>query len=258
MSSELCIWCLEHAKGKHEEHIIPEALGCPKGFVLPGTVVCLRCNNGLGHLDQAVINEFDFQVFMAGVPRKKGRPPAIRSRGNVLATIEPSGPTYTYNMDPVAITAHDGSRLAPYRGSKRDIRAKFTKQGHLAAINFDIPFGQNPKFLRGVTKIALSSLAYFLGAPLARSPAFNSIRRFVREGVGNRHLLVTFDSDATYFNRVLAPNVSPSGEYAITFRIGSVEFLVDLSEKESLLGVFQAKALETFGENNWCTLPTDA
>lgn len=76
---------------------------------------------------QAVIDEFDFRVFMAGVSRKKGRLPVIRSRGNVVATVEQDGPTYTFNMDPVPVTAHDGSRLAPYRGSRRDIRAKFTK-----------------------------------------------------------------------------------------------------------------------------------
>lgn len=258
MSSHLCIWCLENADGRHDEHIIPEALGCPPGFVLPGTVVCRKCNNGLADLDQAVIDEFDFPVFMAGVPRKRGKPPAIRSRGNVLATVEPSGPTYTFNMDAMPVKAHDGTRLASYRGSKRDIRAKFTKQGHGAAINFETPFGQNRKFLRGATKIAFSSLAFFLGAPLARSSTFTSIRRFVRQGVGNRHLLVMFDSDTTYSNRVWAPYVSPEGRYAVTFRIAFVEFLVDLSEEESLLSMFQSKASETLGERNWCTLPIEA
>ena len=255
MPSNRCIWCLQHAEGGHEEHIIPEAIGCPPGFVLPGTVVCRKCNNGLSDLDQAVIDEFDFSAFMAGVPRKKGRPPAIRSRGNVLATVEPGGPTYTFNMDPTSINAHDGSRLAGYRGSKRDIRAKFTKQGHVATVNFDIPFGQNRKFVRGITKIAFSSLAYFLGAPLALSPAFSSIRRFVRDGVGVRHLLLTFNGDSTYSNSVWPPYVSPSGEYAVTLRIASVEFLVDLSEEESLLSMFQSKAPEFFGEKKWCTLP---
>lgn len=257
MSSDICIWCLESANGKHEEHIIPEALGCPPGFVLPGTVVCRKCNNGLADLDQAVIDEFDFRVFMAGVSRKKGRPPVIRSRGNVVATVEQDGPTYTFNMDPVPVAAHDGSRLAPYRGSKRDIRAKFTKEGNVASVSFDIPFGQSRKFLRGITKIAFSSLAYFLGAPLARSPAFSAVRRFVKYGVGNRHLLLTFGNDATYSNRVWPPYVSPSGDYAVTFRLASAEFLVDLSEKESFIPMFQSKAFELLGEKNWCTLPIE-
>jgi len=255
MLSHRCIWCLEHADGGHEEHIIPEAIGCPPGFVLPSTVVCRKCNNGLSDLDQAVIDEFDFHTFMAGVPRKKGRSPAIRSRGNVLATVEPSGPTYTFNMDPTPIRAHDGSHLAGYRGSKRDIRAKLSKQGQVGKIDFETPFGQSPKFVRGITKIAFSSLAYFLGAPLALSPAFSPIRRFVKDGVGERHLMLTFGSDSTYRNQVWPPYVSPTGEYSVTFRIASAEFLVDLSEEESLLSMFQSKAPVFFGEKNWCTLP---
>jgi len=257
MSSNCCIWCLEPTDEGHEEHIIPEAIGCPPGFVLPSTVVCRSCNNGLSDLDQAVIDEFDFPAFMAGVPRKKGKSPVIRSRGNVLATVEPSGPTYTFNMDPIPHKAHDGSRLAPYRGSKRDIRGKLSKQGNTVTINFDIAFGQNRKFLRGITKIAFSSLAYFLGAPLARSATFTSIRRFVKDGIGDRHLLLTFnENDINYSNRVWAPYVSPSGEYAVTLRIAYVEFLIDLSSEESLLSTFQSKASEIFGEKKWCILPT--
>ncbi len=257
MSADTCIWCLEHADGMDEEHIIPEALGCPPGFVLPGTVVCRKCNNGLADLDGAVIDEFDFRAFMAGVPRKKGRSPVIRSRGNVVGTVEKDGPAISFNMDPVPTTAHDGSRLAPYRGSKRDVRAKFTKDGNIARISFDIPFGQNRKFLRGITKIAFSSLAYFLGAPLARSPAFSPIRRFVRHGAGDRHVLFTSSSDNTYSNSVWPPYVSPSGDYAVTFRLTSLEFLIDLSEEESFIAMFQTKAPEFFGEKNWCTLPVE-
>lgn len=237
------------------EHIIPEAIGCPSGFALPGTVVCRKCNNGLSDLDQAVIDEFDFVVFMAGVPRKKGRPPAIRSRGNVLATVEASGPTVTFNMEPMPVTAHDGSRLAGYRGSKRNIRAKISTQGQVGTIGFETPFGQSPKFVRGITKIAFSSLAYFLGAPLALSPAFSPIRRFVKDGVGERHLMLTFSSDSSYRNQVWPPYVSPTGEYSVTFRIASVEFLVDLSEEESSLSMFQSKAPEFLWGKNWCTLP---
>ncbi|MBX3628744.1 MAG: hypothetical protein KF908_02305 [Nitrosomonas sp.] len=258
MSSDICIWCLQHANGKDEEHIIPEALGCPPGFVLPGTVVCRKCNNGLANLDSAVIDEFDFRAFMAGVPKKKGRPPAIRSRGNVVGTIEKDGSAISFNMDPVPVTAHDGSYLAPYRGSTRDVRAKFTRDGDTARISFDIPFGQNRKFLRGITKIAFSSLAYFLGAPLARSPAFSSVRRFVKHGAGNRHVLLTSSNDNCYSNSVWPPYISPSGDYAVTFRLTSVEFLVDLSEEESFIRMLQAKAPRFLGDKNWCTLPIKA
>ncbi len=255
MSDQRCIWCLEQSEGNHEEHIIPEALGCPSGFVLPGSVVCRRCNNGLADLDQAVINEFDFLTFMAGVPRKKGKPPAIRSRGNVLGTVEKSLPTMTFNMEGASVKAHDGSRLAPYRGSQRDVRAKFSKHGESANLSFEIPFGQSQKFVRGTVKIGFSALAFFLGASLARSPVFAPIRHFVLNGTGSRHIMLTFDDDTTYTNRAWPPYVTPSGEYAVMFRIAFVEFLVDLSEQESFLREFQFQASKIFGNENWCTLP---
>lgn len=248
MSSDTCIWCLQHADGNGEEHIIPEALGCPPGFVLPGTVVCRKCNNGFADLDSAVIDEFDFQVLMAGIPRKKRRPPVIRSRGNVVGTIEEDGPAISFNMNPVPVTAHDGSRLAPYRGSRRDIRATFTHDENLSRISFDAPFGQNQKFLRGITKIAFSSLAYFLGVQLARSPTFFSIRSFVKHGEGDRHVLISSSDDNRYSNCVWPPYISCSGSYIVTFRLASVEFLVDLSEEESYIRKIQAAAQECFGE----------
>lgn len=258
MSSNICIWCLQPADGKDEEHIIPEALGCPPGFVLLGTIVCRRCNNGLADLDRAVIDEFDFQAFMAGVPRKKRRPPTVRSRGNVVGTIEKDGPTISFNMDPVSVTAHDGSRLAPYRGSKRDIRATFTHDENLARVSFDVPFGQNRKFLRGITKIAFSSLAYFLGAQLARSPEFFSVRRFVKHDEGDRHVLIASSDDNRYSNCVQPPYISSSGDYTVAFRLASVEFLVDLSEEESHIRIFQATAQKCLGEKNWCILPVES
>ena len=156
----------------------------------------------------------------------------------------------------MAITAHDGSRLPPYRGSKRDIRAGFSKQGQVGTINFEVPFGQNRKFLRGITKIAFSSLAFFLGASLALRPEFAPIRSFVRRGVGDRRVLMSFDSGgSTYSNCAWPPYVSPSGDHAITFRIAFVEFLVDLSEGESLLRTFQSEAPKFLGSESWCTLP---
>lgn len=257
MDSHRCIWCLGIAEGGHKEHIIPEALGCPLGFVLPGTIVCRKCNNGLAHLDQAVLDEFDLMAFMAGVPRKKGKRPVVRSRGNILATVENDVPTYTLNMEPYPVKAHDGSRLAGFRGLRRDVRGQLSRQGNIASIKFDVTFGQTPKFVRGVTKIAFSSLAYFLGPEIARSPALNPVREFVRNGIGRRHLLLVFGDGMVYRNTVWPPYVSPLGDYSITFRIASVEFLVDLSESESDLAMFQSKMPDCFGGKGWCILPKE-
>lgn len=254
MDTHRCIWCLGVADDVDVEHIIPEALGCPPEFVLPGTAVCRKCNNNLAHLDLAVIDEFDIVSFMAGVPRKNGRKPFVRSRGNLLATVESNGPTYTLNMESYPVKAHGGAQLAGFRGSKRDVRGKFAKLGDVAEVSFDVPFGQNPKFVRGITKIAFSSLAYFLGAQVSLDPSFNPVREFVRNDVGKRHLLLMFSEDQTYRNTVWAPSVSPSGELFVAIRIASIEFLVDLGEGESTLSMFQRNMPSSFA-GKWTVLP---
>src|SRR5690606_5560641 len=97
MKPSQCIWCLQSAGGKHVEHIVPEALGCPKGFVLTADQICQRCNNGLGYLAQAVADDFDFVGFLAGVTRKKRKAPGIMSRGNVYGFMGRDGPEIIFN-----------------------------------------------------------------------------------------------------------------------------------------------------------------
>jgi len=250
-----CIWCLGPAENGHDEHIFPEAIGCPPGFVLPGSVVCRKCNNALGHLDKAVSDEFDFLAFLSAVPRKKGRPPIINSRGNVLGSIEATVPTLTFNMEKHPIAAHDGSTLAPFRGTRRNIRAQLSREGNVGKISFDVTFGDNPKFIRGLTKIAYSSLAYFLGSDAARQPSFAAVRQFVIGGHGSRHVLLSQAGDKEYRLSARAPYAHDSGGYVAGFRIAQIDFLVDLTEEESLLPIVEAKMREEYGDAGWSVLP---
>lgn len=252
-----CIWCLSPCAEGHDEHIIPEAMGCPPGFRLPGSVVCRSCNNGLAHLDQAVVDDFDMLIFLAGVPRKKGRPPVIRNRGNVVGSRDRHGFEITFNMENHPVTAHDGTITAPYRGTNRNIRAKFSTDGYLARAQFQVPFGENPKFLRGLTKIAFSSLAYFQGTSMVLQNAFDPIRAFVRTDVGKRRALMRGSDDKKFINRVWAPYVSQSNDYALTFRLACVEFLVDLSAEETHIPMFYSQAMALFGKDGWTMLPPD-
>lgn len=255
MTEAACIWCLRPGASGHDEHIFPEAIGCPPGFVLPGTAVCPKCNNGLGHLDKAVSDEFDFLAFLAGVPRKKGRPPIINSRGNVLGSIEPTGPTLTFNMEKHSVSAHDGSALAPFRASRRNIRARFARQRDIGAVSFDVSFGDSTKFVRGLTKIAYSSLAYFLGAHVARQPMFAAVRDFVLNGRGTRHVMLSATGDNEYRLTAWAPYAHESGGYAIGFRIAQMDFLVDLTEQEFILPMLETKMRKHHGEGGWTVLP---
>ena len=147
-----CIWCKTESTKIAVEHIIPDALGCPPDLVLSDGEVCESCNNRLGHLDQAVAEEFDFMAFEENIPRKGGRPPAILSRGNVVATKGPAGSEMSFNMERYPVRAHDGSVLGARGKSRRNVNATFERDGPFARISFEIEFGQGPKFVRGLTK----------------------------------------------------------------------------------------------------------
>lgn len=246
------------ASGAHVEHIIPEAIGCPPGFVLPGTVVCRKCNNNLGYLDRAISDEFDFLTFLAGVPRKRGRPPVIASRGNVVGTVEMNEPTITFNMEQTAKTAHDGSIVAPYRGQPRNVRGNLEHDSTVATISFELAVGKSPKFVRGLFKIGFSCLTYFLGASVARDPQFQPIRDFVLIGEGKRHALLTSTTDKAFRNSAWPPYERKAGEYAVCFRLACVEFLLDLTPSELLLPQFVKQAHEQYGEAGWCVLPPNS
>lgn len=252
-----CIWCKSVGTPAALEHIIPEALGCPEGFVLSGGTVCRACNNGLSHLDQAVIHELDILTYMAGVPRKKGRAPEIRGRGNIIGTREPDGYTISINMERYPVKAHDGSRLGAFGKSDRNIGATLERDGQFAKIAFSTTIGQNPKFVRGILKIALSSLTYFLGEEAALSEDFDPVRTFVQHGAGGRPIFLMPSTSGGYVNQVWPPYQSGSGEYAITFRLAVIEFCVDLSPKLALFSVLKTKAFEAYGSSGWTYLPVD-
>ena len=118
-----------------------------------------------------------------------------------------------------------------------------------------VPFGSSPKFARGLTKIALSSVAYFLGADRAKSAEFDPVRMYVTNGVGTRHALLQASTDSEYRNTVWPPFQNEQGQTVVCFRLAQVEFFVDLSPRESTASKIEAKQLEQLGTQGWCVLP---
>lgn len=253
-----CIWCERLNDSRAIEHIIPEALGCPSDFVLKDGSVCDECNNKLGHLDKAVIDEFDIVVFQAGVRRKRNRPPEIKSRGNLVGEYGPEGKFLVLNMESYPVKGPKGSLIAPYRGGDRNVKGTIQRVGDVYKLSFSVPIGKNKKFRRGIVKIGFSSFAYFLGLQLALSRDFDPIRQFVKTGKGERPILLMPSGDTNYLNRVWPPYQNDMGQYAITFRIAFVEFLVDLSPQASLFPELKAKAEHMYGKDGWGYLPLDA
>lgn len=255
MADGKCIWCLSDTSDGHLEHIIPVAVGGLDEFSLPGSVVCKACNNGLAHLDRAVADEYDVLTFWARVPGRDGKPPVIKSRGNLVATVEPTGPTMTFNMERFPVPAHDGTITGPYRAKSRNINAKLNIDGSLAKVSFKKEFGQGPKFVRGITKIAFSFLAFLKDPATAREPKYDALRQFVRYGVGVRHAMLLSCDDREYRCGPASLRSSESEEHAVQFRIGYTDYLVDLTARESLMPMFERTMQETYGANGWTVLP---
>jgi hypothetical protein len=250
-----CIWCTQLNASTAVEHIIPEALGCPNGFVLKDGAVCESCNNNLGHLDQAVLDEFDILVFLAGVKGKRGRPPKINSRGNMFGTWDKSGRVMHINIGRNSVKTEGGGVLSAYGKSRRNIRAGLTRSGNVADISFQLRLGEGPKFVRGIMKIAFSSLAFYCPSEVL-APHFESIRRFVTDGDGVRKIIWMGAPDKKFTNQVRPPFLHESGDYyAVSFRLAMVDFVVDLSPDMRLFEILKQKAYEQYGATGWSWLP---
>jgi hypothetical protein len=251
-----CIWCLQAATDKDVEHIFPEALGCPPDLTLSGTTVCRKCNNGLAHLDQAVAEDFDFLTVMNGIPRKGGRAAEIASRGNVYGTTTSNGPIIFFNLESVPHVTPNGRTLAPFRGRERDIRPVMKRIANgKGEISFEVAFGQHKKFARGLYKIALSSIAYYLGPERALKARYDWVRHYVRHGGARRHVLLTAASSPRFEFACFPPFANESGDEAVDIRIGPAEFLLDMTENEVQLVTLVSKAREIFGAEGFSIFP---
>jgi len=249
-----CIWCQQPSKTKAKEHIIPEALGCPDGFWLTNGEVCKSCNNRLAHLDQAVVDDFDILLFMNRIPRKKNRLPEVSNRGNILTKSNKNEPIFFINMAPRPIVI-EGNYIGPYGKSKRNINATFEVRKSHACMSFSSTIGENPKFARGIVKIALSSLAYFINPNEILQPKYNQIRDFVIRNEADRKIFLGKTDDLKYKNQVWSPYKDKDGNFHIIMRLGVVEFIVDLSPDMTMIPILYDNAMKLYGEKGWTILP---
>lgn len=254
-SRNICIWCLQPANDKDVENIFPEALGCPDFLTLPGSIVCKKCNNNLAHLDRAVSDEFDFFTFTKGVKRKKNRKPEISSRGNVVAKHTNEGPTIFLNGEKHTIKLEDGTRLTPYKPKSRSVKPAMKIQNNIAEVSMSFAFGQSEKFIRGLTKIAVNSFAYFDGLDTITSSRFDSVRDFVKNGGEKRKALTMKAGDNEFKLAIERIFNNKSGDYGVVIRIACVIIMIDLSRQNSIISELIEAALNTYGAHGWATIP---
>jgi hypothetical protein len=131
-----CIWCKAEANKSSVEHIIPEALGCPDGFVLHNGEVCVNCNAKLARLDRAVLDDFEILTFMLGILRKNGKNPTVANRGNIVGGYKEREKFIAINMERNSIKSPDGKIIGAFGKSKQNIKTSFARNGSSGMINF--------------------------------------------------------------------------------------------------------------------------
>lgn len=252
-----CIWCKRPVRRENEEHILPDSLGCPPQFVL-GDCVCMSCNNGLGHVDQALLRDFEVIAFTLGVRRKGGRLPVIGSWRGIRAGHGPHGPEIHLNAGPQTVEAF-GSNLhaASARSGISGISAESVGIGQHGEIRFNHVFGTDPKFRRAVHKVAFGVLAYFFGGDEALRDFYDPVRAFVRKGIGNFDVLMmggATNRDHAFYPPVIVPGCElPVVEMAIF----GVSFAVDLDPAQRGLAWMRRQLTER-EVRDWMVLPRAA
>jgi len=254
-----CIWCSKPVEGSQpKEHIVPEAIGCPEGFVLSDGEVCGPCNNRLAHLDQSLSADLEVFAMMAGVPRKHGRPPEISSFGNLRAEVRSGQPEWYFNMGPGSLTTQSGRSVPPFRGRDRDVRANIEIQGKVATIDFPFSFGTSPKTARALVKIAGEYLCLQRGREAASETLQGPVADFVCFGKGERPIILSGFDKSKYQHRFDQIWRSEKGGYFCPFRLAHFEVGVDLSSDCSSFASVSQEMYRQYGPKGWTTLPPGA
>lgn len=247
-----CIWCGKQNVIYSIEHILPEALGCPPNFLLKGAV-CAECNNGLAYLDQALLKQYELITFFKGVPRKKGKAPTVESWAAMRGRRGPHGPEFMVNAGPGRCDAW-GKPLAAANASNGITDAKIERFGDVGKVTFSVTFGDDPRFIPSIYKVAVSALAHWHGPAFVLNEKFDPVRRFVLTGKGPfQSILISREEKLTH--RFSPPYANKSRTALVMpMEIFGVEFYVDfLPEQVGLRHI--TSQLVMSGATQWTKLP---
>jgi hypothetical protein len=232
--------------------VFPEALGCPASLVLE-TGVCAACNNGLGRQDQALVVQFELPAFMAGIPRKRGRPPSIDGWASLAGRVGPDGPELSFNAGPDD-QPFGARRLKPASAATGVSKARFEIEGATATAHFSLEIGRDPLFVRSLYKTAINWIAHEEGVVSAAADAFAAARRFVLEGEGEfAALLVEFVPEARA--RPLQASIArrPGSHPVVAMVFFGLVLAVDLDPAQAGLLAMESE-LKRSGDSGWTRL----
>lgn len=249
-----CIWCRSSGNPASLEHVIPDAFDAPETLVLANGEVCRPCNERLAYLDRAVADQFDLFRFFGGARRKRGRPPKVTGRPNLVAEFTPEGPVVSINMTTKPV--RDGERvIGPLRKDPRSVRADFTADGGIVRGSIPVEFPDDPRVRRGLHKIALEALAYYQGAAAALATTYHPIRAFVVDGQGDRTVVWGPSGDGQYRSDVTPPRVHGDRGVVAVFRLALFDFYVDLTPGQSLVPEIIDRLDASVGRGRYVVFP---
>jgi len=249
----VCIWCKSSDNPASEEHIFPDALGCPDALRFTNGEVCRPCNNGNGRLDRALIAQLEPFSFMAGVPRKHGRPPVIEHRKNLWADSASGEPTISINTTRQPIRDEE-RMIGPVSRSPWTVASTSETVEDQGKVSLSFTFVGGRNFVRGLHKIALELLAFHRGTEIVLTDRYDPIRAFVVQDQGARQIIYGM-AGSEYVNHDFPPLVYPDERFALAFRIAHFHFWVDLSPDHSLIGPATDELRRTVGQADWVLHP---
>lgn len=251
----MCIWCKKVRQPAAVEHIIPDALGCPPGFIFSNGEVCKRCNNRLSTLDHAVVSDFEMCKLWHGVRSKRGRSPSLSTRGNALGRhVAKDHIELLVNMEHHSVRTGDGRTIGAFKGTPNNLTITVKDHGNGWASGTILQHGfcESTRAVRGLHKIALEVLAHYQGVEETCRDFYDPVRLFVCKGRGTRIVLRCPGEDNGYVPQVLPPSSSPTERCVIAFQFFGMRFLVDLSPDQHHLGVLRTDCRAKYGDNwNW-------
>lgn len=228
-----CIWCGVREFEPSLEHILPDALGCPPGFFLRSEV-CSKCNTKLGHLDQALLKQFEITSFFGNVSRKGRKRPSLTTFSSLAGAYTQSGPEMYLNVGPGPASAF-GKKLKPLSETKEFENVSFTVDGLTCSLSFTQKFGDDPKFVRALYKVGIGVAVFWLGPKVAHSSSMVDVRRFVRKGKGQFKAIMLLSSSSKEHHFSPPYVFEESGFHVVGMRIFGIDFVVDFDPKQQAI-----------------------
>lgn len=253
----ICIYCRAGTSGSEPpDHPVLQALGT-RHYALPRGDVCVACNGYLGDLDQQVCNHHHLAglIVVAGI---KG------SGGRIRKAVHDH-----FSFDPLirTVTITPSSRFT----------AKRAADGSLTIAHPGNPFNE-PKFSRGLHRMALGLVAFEYGAEIALGQRFDGVRDYIRRPRDGRTVWSYYQrpTDKKWTGSTLARAVGeglyyftldPGGTLALVYlNLFVDEFIVALDGELASVSTDEASAFassestvpkDRLSDRSWALLPRD-